>query len=186
MPVTNASSSGHEFAALLQESTVVTAHPETLVTADMIESKGKLGEPSVSPPIALSDIRKWAIAVYWPDAPPRIYWDEEYARSTTHGGIVAPLDFNPFAWPIVKGPTSQARTTAEGAGQGARGMNGGQTEEYDAPMRPGDVITSTSALVEWYERTTRLGLTLFTITETRWTNQNGETVKVKRSTGIRY
>lgn len=164
----------------------MTAQPETLVTADMIERKGKLGEPSVSPPIAPSDIRKWAIAVYWPDTPPRIYWDEQYARSTSYGGIVAPLDFNPFAWPIDRGPASSGRTTAEGAGPGTRGMNGGQTEEYEVPMRPGDVITSTSALVEWYERTTRLGLTLFTITETRWTNQNGETVKVKRSTGIRY
>jgi hypothetical protein len=152
----------------------------------MIERKGILGEPRVSPPISLSDIRKWAIAVYWPDTPPRIYWDEEYAGSTSYGGIVAPLDFNPFAWPIDRDPPSPNRAPAEGAGRGARGMNGGQTEEYDVPMRPGDVITSTSALVEWYERSTRLGLTLFTITETRWTNQKGETVKVKRSTGIRY
>jgi hypothetical protein len=50
----------------------------------------------------------------------------------------------------------------------------------------GDVISSTSGLVDWNERETRLGLTLFTINETRWTNQNGELVKVKRSTGIRY
>ena len=164
----------------------MTAQPETLVTSDMIERKGKPGQSKVSPPIALSDIRKWAIAVYWPDTPPPIYWDEEYARSTRYGGIVAPLDFNPFAWPIDREPPSPSRATAEGAGRGTRGMNGGQTEEYDVPMRPGDVITSTSALAEWYERTTRLGLTLFTITETRWTNQNGETVKVKRSTGIRY
>ena len=65
-------------------------------------------------------------------------------------------------------------------------MNGGQTEEYNVPMRPGDVISSASALVDWSERQTSLGLTLFTTTETRWTNQNGELVKVKRSTGIRY
>jgi hypothetical protein len=65
-------------------------------------------------------------------------------------------------------------------------MNGGQTEEYFAPMRPGDIISSTSGLVDWNERETRLGLTLFTVNETRWTNQHGELVKVKRSTGIRY
>ena len=39
-----------------------------------------------------------ALAVYYPDVPPRLFWDEEYARSTRHGGIVAPEDFNPFAW----------------------------------------------------------------------------------------
>ncbi len=65
-------------------------------------------------------------------------------------------------------------------------MNGGQTEEYFAPIRPGDVITSTTGLVEWNERQTRLGLTLFMIRETRWTNQHGELVKVKRGTSIRY
>ena len=39
------------------------------------------------------------IAVYWPDEPPRLYWDEEYARTTKWGGIIAPQEFNPFAWP---------------------------------------------------------------------------------------
>ena len=53
-------------------------------------------------------------------------------------------------------------------------------------MRPGDVITSASALSDWNERQTRLGLTLLTTTETRWTNQHGELVKIKRSIGIRY
>ena len=65
-------------------------------------------------------------------------------------------------------------------------MNGGQTEEYFEPMRPGDVISTTTGLTEWNERTTRLGLTLFTTAETRWTNQNDELVKVRKSIGIRY
>ena len=63
-----------------------------------------------SPPVALSDIRKHAIAVYWPDKPPRRFWDEDYARQTPWGGIVAPEDFNPFAWPIEgPGPCMWAR-----------------------------------------------------------------------------
>ena len=164
----------------------MTTEQTTLVTQDMIDRKGKFGDERVSPPIALSDIRKWAIAVYWPEEPPRLYWDEEYANASRHGGIVAPLDFNPFAWPVDRPAPSSGRATPQGGGVGTRGMNGGQTEEYHAPMRPGDVITTTSGLVDWVERRTRLGLTLFTTTETRWTNQNGELVKVKRSTGIRY
>ena len=160
--------------------------PTTLVTNEMIERKGVFGEPRVSPPIALSDIRKWAIAVYWPEKPPRICWDEKYAKTTSHGGIVTPLEFNPFAWPVDREPPAVGRSTPLGGGVGTRGMNGGQTEEYFARMRPDDVITSTSALSDWNERQTRLGLTLFTTTETRWTNQNGELVKIKRSIGIRY
>ena len=145
----------------------MTAEPTTLVTQDMIERKDKWSEPRVSPPIALSDLRKWAIAVYWPEKPPPLYWDEEYAMTTRYGGIIAPLDFNPFAWPVDREPPSAGRAPPQGAGLGTRGMNGGQTEEYFAPMRPGDVISTTSALVEWNERSTRLGFTLFTTNETR-------------------
>ena len=164
----------------------MTAEPTTLVTEDMIERKGKFGDERVSPPVSLSDIRKWAIAVYWPEDPPPLYWDEDYAKTTRHGGIIAPLDFNPFAWPVHRPVTGPGRETAQGGGAGTRGMNGGQTEEYHTPMRPGDVISSTTGLTDWVERQTRLGLTLFTTTETRWTNQNGEMVKVRKSTGIRY
>lgn len=164
----------------------MTTEPATLVTQEMIDSKGKFGDEQVSPPISLSDIRKWAIAVYWPETPPRIYWDDRYAKSTRHGGIIAPPDFNPFAWPVHRPPPAPGRATPQGGGVGTRGMNGGQTEEYFVPMRPGDVITSTTGLVEWQERKTRLGLTLFLIREIRWTNQDGEKVKTKRSTSIRY
>ncbi|MCH7800567.1 MAG: MaoC family dehydratase N-terminal domain-containing protein [Chloroflexi bacterium] len=164
----------------------MTTQPDTLVTQDMIERKGKFSEPRVAPPIALSDIRKWAIAVYWPDTPPPLYWDEDYAKTTRYGGIIAPLDFNPFAWPVHRDAASSGRATAQGGGVGTRGMNGGQTEEYFEPMRAGDVISTTTGLTEWEERTTRLGPTLFTTTETRWTNQKGELVKVRRSIGIRY
>ena len=164
----------------------MTTQPQTLVTPDMFEEKDKWSEPRVSPPIAMSDIRKWAIAVHWPETPPPLYWDEEYAKTTRYGGIIAPLDFNPFAWPVHRDPPPVGRESAQGGGVGTRGMNGGSTDEYLIPMRPGDVITSSTALVEWNERQTRLGLTLFTISETRWTNQKGELVKIRRFTGIRY
>ena len=82
----------------------MTTQPQTLVTPDMFEEKDKWSEPRVSPPIAMSDIRKWAIAVHWPETPPPLYWDEEYAKTTRYGGIIAPLDFNPFAWPVHRHP----------------------------------------------------------------------------------
>jgi len=157
----------------------------TLVTAEMEGRKGVWGAERVSPPIAVSDIRKWAIAVYWPEKPPRIYWDEEYARQTRWGGIIAPQDFNPFAWPVER-EIPAARATPQGGGPGTRGMNGGQTDSFFAPMRPGDVIRARSRLRDWNEEQTRLGLTLFTFTETEWWNQNNELVKRRVSTGIRY
>ena len=59
---------------------------DTLISPAMQEAKGKWGEPRVSPPIAASDIRKWAIATYWPETPPPIYWDDDYAKTTRWGG----------------------------------------------------------------------------------------------------
>lgn len=164
----------------------MTTQPQTLVTPDMVERKGVWGPARVSPPIALSDIRKWAIAVYWPEKPPRIFWDEEYATTTRFGGIIAPQDFNPFAWPIDREPDSPNRRSATAAGPGTRGMNGGQTDTYGVPMRPGDVITSRRRLMDWDEREGRLGLTLYVRNEDRWENQHGEMVKTRVSVSIRY
>lgn len=158
----------------------------TLVTQDMIDRQGVWGEERTSPPIALSDIRKWAIATYWPDTPPRIYFDEEYAASTHHGGIVAPPDFNPFAWPVER-PKSAAPGAARGPdGRKLTGMNGGQTDTYGVPMRPGDVVRSRSRLRDWNEREGRLGLTLYVFTETEWHNQDDQLVRRRVSTGVRF
>jgi hypothetical protein len=163
------------------------AEVETLVTPEMEERKGVWGNERVSYPVSESDIRKWAIAVYWGETPPRLYWDAEYARGTRWGGIIAPQDFNPFAWAV---PTGAVKPAGAVPGQqtrrGGNVMNGGQADTYGVPMRPGDVITSRSRLSHWEERQGRNGLTLFTYTETEWRNQDGELVKTRISTGIRY
>ena len=65
-------------------------------------------------------------------------------------------------------------------------MNGGQTDTYGAPMRPGDVITARSRLSDWRERDGRLGWTLYTTTEIEWRNQDDDRVKTRMSIGIRY
>ena len=70
----------------------------TLISDEMQTIVGTPLNPSTSFPIAASDIRKWAMAVYYPAPPPRLFWDEEYAAATRFGGIVAPEEFNPFAW----------------------------------------------------------------------------------------
>ena len=163
----------------------MTEQMASLVTQAMLDRKGVWGPERISPPVAASDIRKWSIAVYWPEKPPRLYWDEEYAKQTRWGGIIAPQDFNPFAWPVER-EIPPERATPRGGGVGTRGMNGGQTDTFFAPMRPGDVIRARSRLRDWEETQTRLGQTLFSYTETEWWNQNGELVKRRISTGIRY
>jgi hypothetical protein len=165
-----------------------TAEPATLVTPDMEERKGVWGAERVSPPVSDSDIRKWAIAVYWPETPPPLYWDADYAATTRWGTIVAPPDFNPFAWPIVEPRADKPKKKPAGDKPKRRQsvMNGGQVDTYGVPMRPGDIITARNRLRNWEERETRLGQTLFSYGETEWRNQNGELVKRRVSTMIRY
>jgi MaoC dehydratase-like protein len=159
----------------------------TLVTQEMVDQQGAWGSEDSSNPISHSDIRRWAIGVYWGETPPRLYWDEEYARTTRWGGIVAPEDFNPFAWAV---PMIQRAPNGALPGQqvekGRNILNGGLSEVFGVRMRPGDVITTRSRLSHWEERQGRNGLTLYVYTETEWTNQRGELVKTRISTGIRY
>jgi hypothetical protein len=101
---------------------------ESMVSSDMLERKGVWGESRSSYPVTATDIRRWAIAVYWPEQPPPIFWDEDYAATTRWGGIIAPQDFNPFAWPVERpgmgGPPRGARGGGGGGG-GRHIMNGG-------------------------------------------------------------
>lgn len=135
--------------------------------------------------------------MYFPSPPPRHYWDDEYAATTRFGGLVAPEEFNPFAWVTAKGPPERRGTfgVAAAAVEMSLGvdppgttfiLNGGVEMTHGVRMRPGDVITSVSRLAGYSEREGRLGLMLFTHNESTWTNQRGERVRTTRSTSIRY
>ena len=159
----------------------------TYVTDTMREAQGKWGENRTSPPITETDIRRWSIATFYPEKPPRIYWDPEYAATTRWGGIIAPPDFNPFAWSFDRGPS--ARLSMRGQrpdGSAVTGMNGGQTDTYGVPMRPGDAITERSRLIGWWEHEGRLGHTLFVRSEVEWRNQHNEHVRTRLSIGVRF
>jgi len=164
-----------------EEATSRAAAP-SLVTPEMEARRGQWGLPRASLPIERYDIRVWAISAYWPETPPSLYWDEEYAATTRWGGIVAPQDFNPFGWPV------GARRDPDGgfSQPGVPAINGGQSDEYGVPLRPGDWVTERSRLQGWAERATRMGATVFVTTEVLWLNQLGEFVRRRISTNIRY
>jgi hypothetical protein len=173
---------------------------DTWISDDMRALVGReYGSTTTSVPISLSDIRKWALAIYFPEVPPRLFWDEEYAATTEFGGIVAPEEFNPFAWFTADGPVMPS--TFEGVVRGtgpeeALGvaapatsfiLNGGIEVTYGVRMRPDDVITAgPTRVLEYKERPSRLGLMLMTTSERTWTNQKDEMVKVTHNTLIRY
>lgn len=160
---------------------------ETLVGPELVASRGRWGPESVSYPVSTSDIRRWAIAVYWPETPPRLFWDEAYAKTTRWGGIVAPEDFNPFAWPVPSAPVKPAGAMpGQTPPKGGNVLNGGQVDTFFGRIRPGDVITQRTRLSDWEERTGRLGLMLFLHHESEWYNQSGELLKRRVATSIWY
>ncbi|MGW0590594.1 FAS1-like dehydratase domain-containing protein [Streptosporangium sp. NPDC002607] len=173
--------------------------PGTAISEPMRAAVGSELGRRVSFAVSESDIRRWASAVYWPEQPPRLFWDVAYAAGTRHGGIVAPEDFNPFAWMCAEIWASGATADADPndpdrtelllgiEGPGLKFMlNGGMTAEYGERIRPGDVITSVNRLESYSEREGRLGLMLMTVTEDTWTRADGVLVKRNRNTLIRY
>ena len=147
-------------------------------------------------PISANEIRRWAVALDYPATPPPLFWDEAYAATTRHGGLVAPEDFNPFAW-MVADPRPDVGVAAErpwpepelglpDPPSRAFIINGLEVDYTGVRMRPGDVIRSTVALLGYTEREGKLGLMLHTTTEDRWLNQHDEVIRTSRIKLIRY
>jgi hypothetical protein len=171
--------------------------PDTHISDAMRAAVGRDMWRAVSYPVSESDIRRWAIAVYYPEPPPARFVDADVAAGTQWRGIVAPDEFNPFAW------LTRSRSGADhqlnpddldgaermlgvaGPGLGHQ-LNGGYETDYGVAMRPGDVVTAVRRLTGYWERDGRLGLMLFSTTDEIWTNQRDELVKQTKKTYIRY
>ena len=142
-------------------------------------------------------IKKFADAV---DDPNPLYWDEEYARNSKYGSVIAPPGF--FGWPASYAPGNtfiqgaktrhateqpEAQETLTDALDKAgypRNLDGGADYEFFAPIRAGDTLVGSSAIKEIIGREGSSGKLAFIITETTYTNQNGDVVAKARSTGI--
>ncbi|MCS7003588.1 MAG: MaoC family dehydratase N-terminal domain-containing protein [Dehalococcoidia bacterium] len=109
--------------------------------------------------------------------PNPLYYDEEYARRTPFGGIIAPPT---FVYTLKRGPLPDLPIAT------TRLLNGGDAFEFGPPIRPGDTIVAVSRWADLYERVGRNGPMVFTIWETTYTNQHGVVVAEHRATRIRY
>lgn len=165
---------------------------KSVITPQMHAAIGSRINRRVSYPVTTSDIRRWVLAVYWPEQPPQRYMS---ARE----GLVAPEDLNPFAWAaaheelhptsatIVGNDPDRTEKQLDIDGPGLRHqLNGGIASTYGEPIRAGDVITAVRTLSGYTEREGRLGHMLLTTTEDTWTNQRGELVRRTEFTLIRY
>jgi MaoC dehydratase-like protein len=158
----------------------------TFITGAMQAAVGREITRFVSHPISVSDIRKWLIAVYWPEPPPPL-------QRAGDGTVLAPEEFNPFAWSAAAGDRSwhtigHDPETYLGIARPAVSatVNGGIEVEYGARLRADDVITAVSHLAGYSERDGRRGRLLFRTVEELWTNQDAVLIKRVRLTLISY
>jgi acyl dehydratase len=161
------------------------AAPGTFLDAATIDKIGRTLPPFAGPAVGANDIARWAIATYWPEPPPAEFIDPAVAEKGPWGGIVAPRDFDPFAW-MPQRPWAGDWLFGMGTEPGTRVLNGGQRNVYGAPIRPGDVISCTRRFVDVVERETKRGPMVFFTSEFHWTNQTGATVRIGEQTTIYY
>ena len=140
------------------------------------ELKGKVGfaaEPVVIP-IEKGMIKKLTEAIE--DSNP-LYQDEEYARQTKYGGVIAPPT-------LLCATTMTGRHVTPPEEEFNVALDGGIELEFHKPIRPGDVITCTSKIFSVRERETGRGKMLFVVTEVTYKNQRDELVAKQHSTSI--
>lgn len=168
--------------------------PRSLLTDEMEAAVGTAFRFLTSYPVTTCEIRRWAIAVYHPAVPPRRFWDEDHA--TALGGMLAPEDFNPFAWATADPPVGSGINAVRPWPEPELGLpeprtranilSGLDVEHTGVGIRPGDVVRSTTRLESYREQEGRQGLMLFTTLEEEWVNQDDRLVRTSRSTVIRY
>lgn len=151
---------------------------ESILTPEARAMIGREAAP-VSEEVSKSAIRRFARATF--DSNP-LHTDEAQAAKGPHGGLVAP----PAFFMALAKPIEEETPPLHPPLKASRTVAGGEEWELFAPIRPGDVITRRSKLVDMYEKQGRSGPMVFRVTETTYTNQRGELVAKTRSTSIAY
>lgn len=116
-------------------------------------------------------IRQFAEAIGDPNP---IYRDEEYAKATSYGGIIAPLTY-----PIAIGQDSGEELDL-GLDQ-KRMLHGEQEFIYYRPIRPGDRLHCQMKVTDVYEREGQRGPMQFVVLDTEMKDDSGELVVISRT-----
>jgi acyl dehydratase len=140
-----------------------------------------------SEPVVL-EVEKGAIARYSDaiDDDNPLYRNEEYAKNTRYGSIIAPPGF--FGWPVGGGNIEAGMSRVVGAVASAgmlRILDGGIELNFYVPVRAGDTLVTYGKLADAREKETKSqGTMVFLIIEQKYLNQNGNLVALARQTLI--
>ena len=157
-----------------------------MLPEEVAELIGKVGD------IRIMEVERGAIKRYADAVDDRnpLYWDEEYARDSRYGSILAPPGF--FGWPtrwtegmpILPELVDKVSAILAQAGY-RRSLDGGIEYEFFCPVRAGDVLTALTRILDIYEQEGKTGKLFFLVVETTYTNQDGNLVAKVRRTLIR-
>jgi acyl dehydratase len=131
-------------------------------------------------PCAKSDIRRWVMAMDYANP---LHWDQEFARGTKFGDIIAPqsiavaLDYGHGCQPACVGHIPGSHLI----------FGGEEWWWYGTPVRPGDKLFQERRFYDYKVTDTKFaGPTMFSRGDTSHRNQHGALVAKARSTAIRY
>jgi len=164
---------------------------EKEVTLEDLRKQIGIEGPPVTVEIEKGMIRRFVHAV---DDPNPLWRDEEYAKKTKYGGIIAPpylISAAMFLTPPTdpKAPTGYMGPPVPGMQfpKNVKGiLDGGGEWEMFKPLKVGDVITSRTKLANIYERAGKMGKMYFYAAETNMVNQRNEQVAKATGTLILY
>ena len=135
----------------------------------------------------------------------QVYYDEDYAKDTEPGSIIAPPTFaqasaqfdpNYGLRPPIDGdgwfgsggkPSgAKAREGGGGGGGGGGGLHAEQRFIYHRHIKPGDVLSATTKPGEtWEKQGRRSGKLVFSESVTEYRDQNGDLVVTAIGVGVR-
>ncbi len=153
----------------------------TLLTDELKSWIGRQAPYTAPEEIGRASIRYFALALG--DFNP-LYRDEEFARKTRHGGIIAPPTFicetNQYMDAPINADGYIGHLWELPESPGTRIRRGGSEYEFFQPVRPTDRITAIWRITDIYEEQTPSGPVLHAVSEVRFTNQHGQILATNR------
>ena len=136
---------------------------------------GQLWEPCSG-----TDIRRWVMALDYPNP---LHWDEEFARRSKFGGLIAPQSFT-----VCMDFAHGVQPACVGRIPGSHLIFGGEEWWfYGTRIRPGDRLSQKRYFDGYKIADTKFaGPTMFSRGDTIHTNQHGALIAKERATAIRY
>lgn len=155
--------------------------PVTLDTSDVDKWIGKpIVFAEMWDPCNATDIRRWVQAMDYANP---LHWDEQFARNSRFGGLVAPQSFT-----VAMDYGHGCHPSCVGKIPGSHLIFAGEEWWfYGTPVRPGDKLVQERSFAGYKVTDTGFaGPTMFADGDTVHRNQHGALVAKERATSIRY